>query len=436
MISQPSIWKNSKTEVSFKFGFMGLGMGGTSIAAACADIDTDVKKERYPYTGLLINTNKMDLDVVRVKNPSVTKLLIGDGRGAGRDIEMGKQLFKQEEEKIMEKMREQFKNTDFLWIVAGLGGGTGTGSIIEAIRLAMKNGFGDKFGLIVTLPRIYERGIVLQNALVRLNQILEAMNKGSFPTILVDNEKLHRTYKEGNPKAGMQDSLYFINKYVADSLHEVNVITSSFKPVGDTHFDSSEFEKALKSPGFIHFARYTAKGSEIESTSPITYVGHLRTQIETGVLSEGYDLSNPKKVAISVLTNESIANSLYDHNFTTAIEEVLDEISPYVLQKPVARYKHQEGDNRVFFFAMYSGLKMPERIGELIAEQKKLMNRIKEKEAEQSINPFDEFEAMDLEGASAPKTNSFDDLFGDKEEDKTEKAAKGEDQFAAMFGED
>lgn len=436
MSNKLSIWKNSNTEVSFKFGFMGLGMGGTSIAAACADINTDVKNERYPYTGLLVNTNKMDLDVVESKNPSVTKLLIGDGHGAGRDIEIGKQLFKQEEEKIMGKMKEQFKHTDFLWIVAGLGGGTGTGSIIEAVRLAVKIGFGERFGLIVTIPRLYELGVVMQNALVRFKQIIAAMNNGSFPTILVDNEKLHQTYREGNPKVGTEDSLQFINQYVAESLHEVNVITSSFKPVGDTHFDSSEFKKALRTPGFIHFARYTAKGNDIDSTSPITYVGQLRSQIEKGVLSEGYDLTNPKKVAISVLASESTADRLYDHNFTTSIEEVLREISPFVLQKPVARYKYPEGDNRVFFFAMYSGLKMPERIDELIEEQAKLMEQIKAKEAEKTVNPFDRFQVYDMNEAPATKTNSFDDLFGDDSKEEAEQATKVEDQFSNMFGDD
>ncbi|MCP3763674.1 hypothetical protein NLX67_14960 [Domibacillus sp. A3M-37] len=80
---------------------------------------------------------------------------------------------------------------------------------------------------------------------------------------------------------------------------------------------------------------------------------------------------------------------------------------------------------------------MPDRIGELIAEQKKLMEQIKAKEAEKSFNPFDEFQALDLKKAATPKTNSFEDLFGEKEEeDANKKAAKGENDFAAMFGSD
>ncbi|MDA6131179.1 hypothetical protein OSK38_27920, partial [Escherichia coli] len=89
----------------------------------------------------------------------------GNGKGAGRNLTVGEEIFKEHKDQILQAVNTQFEDSDFIWIVAGLGGGTGTGSIIQAAELLYRNGFQKKFGLILTLPRKTEGKTVLSNAL-------------------------------------------------------------------------------------------------------------------------------------------------------------------------------------------------------------------------------------------------------------------------------
>src|SRR5690348_3511672 len=91
---QQQLIRDSDVEISLKFGFLGLGMGGSSIAAACADIETGKKNLKYPYTSLLINTNKVDLEKIEIKNSLIKKMVIGNGKGAGRNLTVGEEIFK------------------------------------------------------------------------------------------------------------------------------------------------------------------------------------------------------------------------------------------------------------------------------------------------------------------------------------------------------
>lgn len=168
-----AVFSSTKINTSLNFGFIGLGMGGNSIAAACADISTNIPNKKYPYSALLINTNQIDLDKIEVQNPAINKLLIGSGRGAGRNIDLGEQMYLESEGEVQEHIKNQFQDSDFIWIVAGLGGGTGTGSIIQAIGSVMKSGFKGKFGLILTLPRKNEGLTVISNAIKRLKKSIK-----------------------------------------------------------------------------------------------------------------------------------------------------------------------------------------------------------------------------------------------------------------------
>ncbi|MCM3358172.1 plasmid replication protein [Psychrobacillus sp. MER TA 171] len=425
-----SILKDENIKLSLRFGFLGLGMGGGSIAAACSETLTSVTNARYPYTALLINTNSLDLDKVEIKNPNTSKLLIGDGRGAGRNIELGEKIFTANTDKIVSSINKQFNNTDFLWIVAGLGGGTGTGSIIEAIKILMTNGFNKKFGLILTLPRKNEGQTVLANALQRLQQINNAM-KGLGSIILVDNQKLYDNFSEHNPNASVSEYLQFSNRFVAETLHEMNVVTSTFKPVGENHFDSSEFLNLIKTPGVLHFARFTSKASEIDSSQSISHIGKLKEQIEDGVLSDGYNLGKTSRLAVSILANQSTANRLFNFEFANSIEEEINDLAPLSNERPIAQYVYQNKEVKdVYFYAVFAGLALPKRINELVQEN----NRLIELQESSFNEPEDIFAGLKQKQSNESNEDAdFSSLFGKKETNKDEGKSEQE-MFEALFG--
>lgn len=435
MSQRNTIIKREENRISMRFGFLGLGMGGSSIAAACGDIVTNIKNDRYPYSALLVNTNEIDLEKVSAKNPYSKKIKIGNGKGAGRNLELGEKMFKEDVDQVLDELKSQFENKDFIWVVAGLGGGTGTGSVIEAIKLLMENGYQKRFGLILTLPRLSEGKTVLNNALNRLKMIHGAM-RGLGSIILVDNEKLYKDFANKNPEASVSEYLDFSNQFVADTLHELNVVTASFTPAGEYHFDSSEFENLLKTPGVLHFARFATKPHEIDSAQNLSHIGRLKEQLENGVLSEGYDLSETKRLAISILANEPTASRIYNFQFAQAIEDEISNLAPIASEKPIAQYVYQNKNiNDVYFYAAFAGLDLPSRIQELVAESIRL-NKLEEDKKQSNLkNVFAGFNDLNSVTNDSVETASFDDLFGSQATDSptAEEQTSNEELFNNLF---
>lgn len=404
---QNQLARDHDMNISLKFGFLGLGMGGSSIAAACADIEMGKANLKYPYTSLLINTNKMDLDKIEPRNSLIKKMTIGSGKGAGRNISIGEETFIQNEESILDAVKTQFHDSDFIWVVAGLGGGTGTGSVIKAAKLLNDNGFKKKFGLILTLPRKSEGRTVLSNALERLQTISKVM-RGLGSVIIVDNQKLYDYYAKFQPNASVSDYLSFSNQYVAETLHELNVVTSSFKPYGEYHFDSSEFENLVKTPGILHFAKFSVPANSVDTEQSLTYVGRLKENIENGVLSDGYKLQNSSRSAVSVVTSNHTAKRVFNMQFNLAIETLIDGIAPAATEKPVAQYVYNVNNkNDVYFYAVFAGLSLPSSIKTLIEENNKL------EELEKAIKKEDDDVLSALSGFTRNNPEEDDDVFNE-----------------------
>ena len=346
-------------DVSLKFGFLGLGMGGCSIAAECATVKTPDNKS--PYTAILVNTNLKDFEKIKARGKeSIHEVrLSGYEGGAGRDLEKGEQAFVENQEVVIQSIERNFSDRDFVWVVAGLGGGTGTGAILAAIDTLYNNGFEGRFGLILTLPRDSEGGNVLGNAIERFQDIASAMeHMGAI--LVVDNQKLYTEYIQENASSSIDDFLKYCNSYVADTLHELNVVTNSFAPFGAEHFDASEFENLIKTPGFISLSKLQLTNTpDLDNDS--TFSNRISSAIVDGVLSDGYDFKKTERAAVSVITSESEAKKLFNLKFTNKMEYVMDTYAPKASEKPVATYL-SPGFSGINFYMVFAGLGLPKRI--------------------------------------------------------------------------
>ncbi|GEL05546.1 plasmid replication protein [Rummeliibacillus stabekisii] len=431
--SRNTLTQNKDVKLSLNFGFMGLGMGGSSIAAACAEMQTD---KEYPYKAILVNTNEMDLDKIQVDNEDTEKILIGDGKGASRDINLGEKLFKQHEQIIAKKVNAHFSDRDFIWIVAGLGGGTGTGSVIQAIRVLMTEGFNKKFGLILTLPRDTEGATVLNNALTRLQSIHQAM-QGLGSIIIVDNQKLFNSFVEKGA-VSTKEYLSFSNNYIARTLHEMNVVTASFKPFSEFHFDSSEFTKLIKTPGILHFVRYAQGAATIDASEPIKYIRTLESKIQEGVLSDGFNIAKTKRLALSILANANDVNKILNVQITKSIEDKLDELAPIAIEKPIAQYVYDTPDEKdVHFYAAFAGLDLPNRVKELIDVNNRFIEEVK-KQQENTVenDPFGDFVSSSSSSNTEEEmdgNDAFNLLFNNNQNEASATADDGLSEFEKLF---
>lgn len=151
-----------------------FGVGGAGGNAINDMISSDVIQD---VEFVAVNTDKQDLD----RSFTQLRVVLGDGTGAGSDPEKGKKTAIEAEEKI----REQLKGTDMLFITAGMGGGTGTGAAPVIAELAKQMGI--LTVAIVTKPFLFEGTLKLKNA----EEGIENLKKHVDTLIAIPNEKLY-----------------------------------------------------------------------------------------------------------------------------------------------------------------------------------------------------------------------------------------------------
>ena len=153
-----------------------IGVGGGGGNAVNRMIDNDVHGVEY----IAINT---DCQVLRLSKADV-RIPIGSelskGLGAGANPEIGRRAAEESEQEI----REVLKDTDLVFITAGMGGGTGTGAAPIIARYAKEAGC--VVVGIVTKPFSFEGTKRMQQALAGIEQMRQYVDT----LVIVPNDKL------------------------------------------------------------------------------------------------------------------------------------------------------------------------------------------------------------------------------------------------------
>lgn len=112
-----------------KIGVIGTGNAGCMMANdACEKLGID---------GVAINGSKRDLDLVSC--PRVAKMLVGDGKGTGKDRKRAKAFFFEDSGLVLDKkFTSVVEDNDVIVIVTSTGGGYGSGSSTELAELLAK----------------------------------------------------------------------------------------------------------------------------------------------------------------------------------------------------------------------------------------------------------------------------------------------------------
>ena len=152
-----------------------IGTGG----GGCNTVHWLHKKSVEGAEIIAINTDKQHLDMIEADH----KLLIGKeltkGLGAGGDPEKGAAAAEESRNEI----KEILKDTDMLFILTGLGGGTGTGSAPVIAQMAKEMGI-ITIGC-VTMPFNIERARI-DKAEIGLSKLRQSCNS----VIVIDNNRL------------------------------------------------------------------------------------------------------------------------------------------------------------------------------------------------------------------------------------------------------
>ena len=265
-----------EVETAFKFAFIGAGQGGSRIAETFYDFG-------YRKVAVL-NTAQQDLNTIK-KVPH--KLCIGEG-GAGKDPSFAKKVFAGKKEDVVDFMRYSFGETlDRIFVCAGAGGGTGSGTVTSLVDAARElqetiKAPTDKVGVILALPKASEGKKVNANAHKCLNDVYDLVEEGKVsPLVVIDNERIGKVY----PNLVVSNFWQTANASMAGLFHLFNLTAardSSF-----TSFDANDYKTILDS-GLMVFGAAPVK----EWKDPVSISRAVRDNFKSGLLSGGIDLSS------------------------------------------------------------------------------------------------------------------------------------------------
>ncbi len=169
MLIKPDIQRFAKIKV------VGLGGGGNNALSSMISLQ-NIQGVEF----VAVNTDAQAL----LNHQSPTKVQIGEtitrGLGAGGDPEIGRQAA----EESTQKMEDVLQDADMVFLTAGMGGGTGTGSIPIVAQIT-KN-LGALTVAVVTKPFIFEgtrRMITAEEGIEKLKDKVDAL-------IVIPNQRL------------------------------------------------------------------------------------------------------------------------------------------------------------------------------------------------------------------------------------------------------
>lgn len=294
-----------------KLGVIGFGQAGGKITERLVEYD-EKNKTGIVVDAIAVNSAKADLlGLDRISEDK--KVLIGQtevkGHGVGADNELGSKIAREDMGEITSKVSE-FKSTDIdaFLIIAGLGGGTGSGGAPHLARELQKVYTEPVYGLGV-LPSSEEGGIYSMNAARSLQSLVDSVDN----LILFDNDAWRQTGETvGSGYKRMNDEL--ITRIGV--LFSAGEITGS-QDVGESIVDSSEIINTFKSGG-ISSIGYASTEVDVDS-------GGLFSKLGFGGKSAGENMEEDVQATnrITSLTRKAVLGRLTQPANPESVERAL-----------------------------------------------------------------------------------------------------------------
>ena len=240
-------------------GFVGFGGGGGKMAKAFLDMGFNKT--------LLVNTTEKDQPAG--VDPSHF-LLIPGADGVGKDIRLGARILGDNSALYEDALRSRLGNVDWLFVLAGGGGGTGSACPVlheSAVRYLKTLESHGKVVYIVSKPSAQE----LLNPTIANNYSSLLNGVQDHPHIVVDNEKQLQLLRG---KVGLLDMYPAANQVFAKLFHQVLKLASEPSPIQS--FDSKDLERCLHTDGRIFLGSTVIRNPDDRDLGATVFQGCLR----------------------------------------------------------------------------------------------------------------------------------------------------------------
>jgi|1_EtaG_2_1085319.scaffolds.fasta_scaffold00585_8 cell division GTPase FtsZ len=240
--------------------FLGIGGGGGKLAKAFMDLGFNKV--------LLINTTEKDQPA---GVPEDHFLLIPGADGVGKDVALGKDVLSDNGALVEDSLRTRIGKVDWLFVLAGGGGGTGSachslhGSLERYLSSVGSQG---NVVYVVTQPSAQE----LLNPTIASNSKLLLDDVAAFPHIILDNERQLQLLRG---KVGLLGMFPAANKNFAKLIAQVLKLAEETSPIQT--FDSKDLEKCLATSGRMMVGSTVVRDVSARDLGSTLYQGCIKS---------------------------------------------------------------------------------------------------------------------------------------------------------------
>ena len=284
-----------------------IGVGGAGNNAVNRLIESGLKSAEY----IVVNTDNQDLALSKAS----TRLQIGveltKGLGAGADPNIGKAAAEADKDVIQKVL----KDTDLLFITAGMGGGTGTGAapVIAKIAKEMKI----LTVAVVTLPFAFEARLKMTNALTGVEELKKSVDS----IITIPNDKISQVVPKGTP---FPEALKVADEVLRQGIRGIAELI--VKP-SLINLDFADVRTTLKGRGLAHMGIGVAKGEKriYDAVRCAVCSPLLNTTIE-GANSVILNVIGGKSLSLDeVITAANLVRDVIDYSANVIFGACIDE---------------------------------------------------------------------------------------------------------------
>ncbi len=219
-----------------------VGVGGAGNNAVNRLIESGLTSAEY----VVVNTDNQALARSKAGKRIQIGVQLTKGLGAGADPSVGKAAAEENKAQLQEALR----NTDLLFITAGMGGGTGTGAapVIAKIAQEMKI----LTVAVVTLPFSFEAKKRMDNAMAGIEELKKSVDS----IITIPNDKIRQVVPKGTP---FQDALKVADEVLRQGIRGISELIVNPSLI---NLDFADVKTTLKGRGIAHMGVGVAKGEK------------------------------------------------------------------------------------------------------------------------------------------------------------------------------
>ncbi|KKF39098.1 cell division protein [Halorubrum saccharovorum] len=250
---------------------LGVGQAGGKLTTALAEFDADAGYGAV-LDALAVNTASADLEPLPLDTVLVGQSRV-NGHGVGGDNELGAEVMEEDSIEVLDALAPKVNaDAEALFVVAGLGGGTGSGGAPVLVR---------ELSRVYDVP-VYAIGILPgrdEGAMYQVNagRSLKTLVREADATILLDNDAWRSSGES------VEGGYAAINASMAKRIGLLLAAGESVEGVAESVVDTSEVINTLRAGGMAAVGFASAPAAEDAEENVTTVMSAVRSAVMTGM---------------------------------------------------------------------------------------------------------------------------------------------------------